>query len=176
MNNGVVLFAFNNTHIDYIKQAIYCAKRVKQYLNLPVQLITDSVNYIQSEYPFYTKYIDELTIIPTPAGSQKTFYDGIYANKRLEWKNTARSNAYFLSSLMEATSYVKKSSELLLKISITPRSLAPRYAFIVQRMPYSRRGPLSWSLQSLVTTILEASGHLLRKPFLRNTTAGNWPK
>jgi hypothetical protein len=97
MNNGVVLFAFNNTHIDYIKQAIYCAKRVKQYLNLPVQLITDSVNYIQSEYPFYTKYIDELTIIPTPAGSQKTFYDGIYANKRLEWKNTERSNAYRLS-------------------------------------------------------------------------------
>src|SRR6056300_116022 len=97
MTKGVVLFAFNNSDIDYIKQAIYCAKRVKQYLKVPVQLITDTIDYVETQYPFYKKYIDEITYTPTPKGSIKKFYDGIYANKRLEWKNTARTNAYELS-------------------------------------------------------------------------------
>jgi len=30
MNQGVVLFAFNNISVDYIKQAVYCAKRIKK--------------------------------------------------------------------------------------------------------------------------------------------------
>lgn len=97
MTKGVVLFAFNNSDIDYIKQAIYCAKRVKQYLKVPVQLITDTIDYVETQYTFYKKYIDEITHTPTPKGSIKKFYDGIYANKRLEWKNTARTNAYELS-------------------------------------------------------------------------------
>jgi len=97
MTKGVVLFAFNNSDIDYIKQAIYCAKRVKEHLKVPVQLITDAIDYVETEYPFYKKYIDEITYTPTPNGSIKKFYDGIYANKRLEWKNTARTNAYDLS-------------------------------------------------------------------------------
>ena len=58
MSNGVVLFAFNNSSIDYIKQAIYCAKNVKKYLNLPVQLVTDGIDYISDTFPFYKEYID----------------------------------------------------------------------------------------------------------------------
>ncbi len=53
MNKGVVLFAFNNGRIDYIKQAIHCAKRVKNYLKLPVQLITNDKEYIESNFPFW---------------------------------------------------------------------------------------------------------------------------
>ena len=71
MTNGVVLFAFNNSDIDYIKQAIYCAKRVKKYLGLPVQLITDSADYMEDTYPFYKKYIDEVTFSPAPAEPDK---------------------------------------------------------------------------------------------------------
>ena len=98
MKQGVVLFAFNNNSIDYIKQSIYCAKRVKQYLNLPIQLITDKIDYVVSEYPFYKKYIDVITYVPAPSNnSVKTFNDGIYASKKLEWKNSARNNAYDLS-------------------------------------------------------------------------------
>jgi hypothetical protein len=97
MTNGVVLFAFNNSDIDYIKQAIYCAKRVKTYLGLPVQLITNSVDYLQDTYPFYTKYIDEVTFSPSPKSTSKKFYDGIYFNKILEWKNSARDSAFNLS-------------------------------------------------------------------------------
>jgi hypothetical protein len=98
MKNGVMLFAFNNSDVDYIKQAIYCAKRVKQYLNLPVQLITDAVDYIESTYPFYKNYIDVVTYIPAPSNNSiKTFNNGLYASKKLEWKNSARNDAYKLS-------------------------------------------------------------------------------
>ena len=99
MKQGVILFAFNNSEIDYIKQAVYCAKRVKQYLNLPVQLITDSSDYISTKYPFYKRYIDILTVVPAPkTNAIKTFNNGLYESKKLEWKNSARNSAYELSA------------------------------------------------------------------------------
>lgn len=98
MNKGVVLFAFNNDTVDYIKQAVYCAKRVKQYLNLPVQLITDGVDHLEENYKFYKNYIDIVTYFPKPiAGSNKTFYNGIYTKEKLMWLNTVRDDAYALS-------------------------------------------------------------------------------
>ena len=42
MTKGVLLFANNNEHIDYVKQAIFCAKRIKKFTNLSVALVTDS--------------------------------------------------------------------------------------------------------------------------------------
>ena len=96
-DRGVLLFAFNNNHIDYAKQAIYCAKRIKTHLNLPVQLVTDSVEYIESEYPFYKNYIDVVTYQTPPQSSMKTFNDGLYSARRLEWKNSARVDAYDIS-------------------------------------------------------------------------------
>tara|TARA_R110001592_G_scaffold66642_1_gene204772 strand:- start:386 stop:1237 length:852 start_codon:yes stop_codon:yes gene_type:complete len=98
MNKGVVLFAFNNSSIDYIKQAIYCAKRIKKYLKLPVQLITDNKEYIDDKFPFYKKYIDEVTCCDAPVSSTRTFHDGIYGEyPKLIWANSARDSAYELS-------------------------------------------------------------------------------
>lgn len=98
MKQGIVLFAFNNNKIDYLKQAIYCAKRVKKYLKLSVQLITDNKDYLVENFPFYKKYIDVVTYSPAPASSMKTFYNGIYGNKgKLEWKNSARDSAFDLT-------------------------------------------------------------------------------
>ena len=99
MKKGVVLFAFNNIKIDYIKQAVYCAKRIKKYLNLPVQLITDNEEHLVDKFPFYKKYIDIVTPSTAPSASRKTFYDGIYANRgKLEWKNSARDCAFNLTA------------------------------------------------------------------------------
>jgi hypothetical protein len=98
MNKGVVLFAFNNSSIDYIKQAVYCAKRIKKYLKLPVQLITDNKEYINDKFPFYKKYIDEVTYCDAPVSSTRTFHDGIYGEyPKLIWANSARDSAYELS-------------------------------------------------------------------------------
>jgi len=98
MNKGVVLFAFNNDCIDYVKQAVYCAKRVKKYLDLPVQLITDDENYLKENFPFFKKYIDTVTLAPTPNPSRKTFYNGLHDNRgKFDWKNSARDSAYDLT-------------------------------------------------------------------------------
>ena len=97
MNNGVLLFAFNNSSVDYVKQAIYCAKRIKHHLGLQVQLVTDAVDYIESTFPFYKQYIDVVTYQPAPQSSTKTFNDGLYTSKKLEWKNSARNSAYDIS-------------------------------------------------------------------------------
>ena len=97
MKQGVLLFAFNNNSIDYVKQAIYCAKRIKEHLNLPVQLVTDLPHAALIKYPFVEKYIDTVTRQPAPIGSPKTFNDGLFAQQKLEWKNSARSNAYAVS-------------------------------------------------------------------------------
>lgn len=98
MKQGIVIFAFNNDKIDYVKQAVYCAKRVKKYLGLPVQLITSGIDYIKNEFPFYTDYIDEITYVKEPQDfSVKSFYNGIYSKQTLEWKNNARDDAFALS-------------------------------------------------------------------------------
>lgn len=41
MSRGVILFAHNNENTDYFRMAVYTAKRIYQYLNLPVSVITD---------------------------------------------------------------------------------------------------------------------------------------
>jgi hypothetical protein len=98
MKKGVVLFAFNNNTIDYVKQAIYCAKRIKKYLGLSVQLITDDKDHLIKKFPFYKKYIDVVTYSPAPIPSNKTFYDGIHGNHgKLDWKNSARDSAFDLT-------------------------------------------------------------------------------
>ena len=58
MKHGVLLFAVNNLQIDYVKQSIYCAKKIKEHLNLPVALVTDTPSYVKYSFPFYEKYID----------------------------------------------------------------------------------------------------------------------
>lgn len=40
-NRGVLLFAFNNERMDYVRLAAYAANRVKRYWRLPVTLVTD---------------------------------------------------------------------------------------------------------------------------------------
>jgi len=42
MYNGVLCFAHNNGKVDYLKQADFLAKRVKQHLNLPTTLVTST--------------------------------------------------------------------------------------------------------------------------------------
>ena len=47
MSKGVLVYARNNEYIDYTKQAYHLALRVKQFLDLPVSIISDSIPYIK---------------------------------------------------------------------------------------------------------------------------------
>ena len=99
---GVLLFAFNNVEIDYIKQAIFCAKKIKEHLKLSVALVTDNISYLETAYPFYKKYIDVVLLVPKEKTTQlKNFSDGAYSLRKLEWKNQSRPDCYEISPFDE---------------------------------------------------------------------------
>ena len=112
---GIVVFARNNSQVDYVKQAHFLAKRAQDILGLPTTLVTDSVEFLDVEYPDWQTVFDKVVSIVWKAEditedtvlsrgeqhSQKKFYDGALVSKRLEWKNEARTLAYEVSPYEE---------------------------------------------------------------------------
>ena len=108
---GVLVFARNNGNIDYCKQAYFLALRVSKYLHLPTTIVTDSKNFLLSEYPDAEKVFDKIISIvwkeediesdtllsKNEHFSYKTFKDGALAEKKLQWKNINRSSSYDIS-------------------------------------------------------------------------------
>mgnify|MGYP001201305154 CR=1 FL=1 len=118
MSKGVLLFAQNNHTIDYIKQAIFCAKKIKKHLKIPVALATDNPDYLKKNYPFYERYIDH--VIPTEyytCTQTRTYRDGTMSKRDLEWKNHNRSTAYditpFDETIVMDTDFIIGNSNLL---------------------------------------------------------------
>lgn len=95
MTKGAVLIARNNSHIDYVKQATYSAARIKEYLNIPVTLITDSV--VDNKEVFE----NIITINADAASTMRTYNNGLFSKKTLEFKNTSRKNVYDLTPYNE---------------------------------------------------------------------------
>ena len=102
MSKGVLLFAQNNHSIDYIKQAIFCAKKIKKHLGIPVALATDNSAYLKETYPYYEKYISHVIELDWYECKQKrTYRDGTMSNKDLEWRNHDRATAYDITPFDE---------------------------------------------------------------------------
>ena len=57
MTRGVLIFAQNNSDIDYVQIAIFSAKQVKTHLNVPVTLVTENREYFLATYPADTLLI-----------------------------------------------------------------------------------------------------------------------
>ncbi len=93
MNNGVLLFALNNSEIDYIKLAENAAKRVHKFLNVPVSVITDasSASSISDKNLF-----DNVIIVENERYHLKRFHDGEKIAKS-HWKNSHRNSSFDLS-------------------------------------------------------------------------------
>lgn len=93
MTNGVLLFANNNEHIDYVKQSLFSARLIKQHLNCKVAVATDSPTYLTRLNQGQVDHIIELD--PKMFVDQKKRYrDGTMSEKNLTWKNSARSMCY----------------------------------------------------------------------------------
>ena len=52
---GAFLIARNNSQVDYVKQAVFLAKRIKKYLGLPTSVLTDSVEYLKNNFDDHEK-------------------------------------------------------------------------------------------------------------------------
>jgi hypothetical protein len=119
MTTGALIFAHNNTAIDYTKLAVFAAKRVKQFLNIPVSIVTDNSTWLEQTYPDHPfEHVIKIVTEPAP---QKLFYDGTISSKKLEWKNTSRYRAYDLTpyqrTLVLDSDYILNSD--ILKTALT---------------------------------------------------------
>ena len=95
MTVGALIFAHNNVAIDYTRLAVFAAQRIKKFLNIPVSIVTDNAEWLEKSYPNHP--FDKVIKILSESGSQKLFYDGSIASKKLEWKNSTRYRAYDIS-------------------------------------------------------------------------------
>mgnify|MGYP000060347704 CR=1 FL=1 len=120
MSKGVFLIARNNIHIDYVKQSVFLAKRIKQYLELPVTIATDSVDYLESA--FGTDDFDKVIGLEhVEESNSRYFFDGTLSKKTASFKNANRASVYDLSpydeTLLMDTDYIVSNS--LLKSAFT---------------------------------------------------------
>ncbi|CAB4125917.1 hypothetical protein UFOVP181_321 [uncultured Caudovirales phage] len=95
MSNGALIFAHNNPIIDYTKLAIFAARRVIQFLGVPVSLVTDNKQWLLNNYPDHP--FDQVIEIELEDSTRKLFYDGSLSSMKFEWKNVSRNRAYELS-------------------------------------------------------------------------------
>lgn len=114
MTNGALIFAHNNTDVDYIKLANFAASRVKKFLDIPVSIVTDGKNWLLEQYPNHE--FDKIIKLETKDTNKKEFYDGSLSYKKLHWKNITRHQAYNLTpydkTLVIDSDYIINSSIL----------------------------------------------------------------
>ena len=115
MSKGAFLIARNNGHIDYVKQAVFLAKRIKHYLDIPVAVATDSVEYLTST--FDTTVFDKIIELEyTNDSNMRYFYDGGLTKKTANFKNNNRASVYDLTpydeTLLMDTDYIISNSLL----------------------------------------------------------------
>jgi hypothetical protein len=115
MSKGAFLIARNNGHIDYVKQAVFLAKRIKKYLNIPVTVATDSADYLKDSFDI--QVFDQIISLDyTNESNLRYFFDGALSKKTASFKNNNRASVYDLSpydeTLLMDTDYVISNSLL----------------------------------------------------------------
>lgn len=106
MTKGVVLFAHNNDKVDYYRMAVYTAKRVNRFLDLPVTIITD--DYTLSTTTALDYQFDHTITIEA---------DRTNIRNKSAWINKGRYRVYDLTpydeTLVLDTDYMVNSARLL---------------------------------------------------------------
>lgn len=87
MSKGLLVHAFNNEQVNYVKQAVSLAERARKYLNLPVSIITDC------DVP---DVFDKVIKITKQGYTQKVYNNGTQA-QQLTFKNNSRVLSYDLT-------------------------------------------------------------------------------
>lgn len=123
MTKGVLLFANNNGTLDYIKQAVFLAKRIEKFLQLPVSLVTN--NKMKKEQ---AQVFDQVipTTLSVKSSTNKRHHDGDLYNKITKFYNNDRAYAYELSpyeqTIVMDTDFII-SNDLLNKCFIQQKDL-----------------------------------------------------
>ncbi len=130
MTRGVLIFAQNNSEIDYAKISLYAAERVKKYLNVPVSLVTDSKDWLLNSQPRSADVFDKIITIGSNTTQTKKFYDGAMASKTLIWKNLDRASCFDLSPYDET---IVIDSDYLISSDILNNVWGNAYDFLIYK-------------------------------------------
>ena len=90
MSKGILVHAFNNEDINYVKQASMVAERAKTHLDLPTSIITDC--NIEDDGTF-----EHIIHLDTPQNYTQKMYNNGNVGKHLTFKNNARVLSYDLT-------------------------------------------------------------------------------
>lgn len=135
MSNGVLLFANNNEQVDYVKQAVYSAKLIKQHLGCGVAIVSDCADYVKTGFPSYTTHIDHIIHVDsniTKDAGQKRFRDGTMAEKTLQWKNTNRYSAYDVTPFDQT---IVLDTDVLINNDLYKHCWTQPHDFLIDRQP-----------------------------------------
>ena len=97
MTRGFLIFAQNNPDVDYCKMAVFCARRLKKYIDLPITIVTDSKEWLLQSQPDADDLFDQIVTAYTDTTQQRRYSDGSLYSKQIVWKNLSRVEAYDLS-------------------------------------------------------------------------------
>ena len=118
MTRGVVIFAYNNGTIDYVKLAMASAQRIQEHLGLPTTIVTDGADVTDS---------------------MRWFAD---YDTSVKWINSGRSRAYELSPYDETilldADYVVNSDRLLTLFDSKQDLLCHRHAHSITGTHWSK--------------------------------------
>ena len=107
---GILIYAFNNTNINYFRQAVWCADRVSKYLALPVTIVTDEASIGD------TKHTHNIIISRAESGGYRVFNPSIRSQADI-WYNGNRFQSYDLSpydqTIVIDSDYIVCSDQLL---------------------------------------------------------------
>lgn len=110
MSRGILIFAFSGG-FDYYSLAEKSARRMQQYLKLPITVVTDDKS------KFSNNLFDTIIEIEDNEKQLKKFYDGQSEFKMFPWKNSNRFKCYELSpydeTLVLDIDYIVNSDFLL---------------------------------------------------------------
>jgi hypothetical protein len=116
MKTGALIFAQNNSSIDYVKMAAFAAERLQHYLNIPVSIATNSKSWLLESHPNHV-FDKVIEIADSSTDNYRRFNDGSLASKIMDWKNGDRSSVYDLSpydtTLVIDSDYIINSDFLL---------------------------------------------------------------
>lgn len=97
MNTGAIIFAQNNNSVDYVKMSAYAARRVTEYLNIPVSIITNSRGWLE-QLGLDSVFDNVIDISDNPdVHNYRRMHDGTLSSRVIDWKNSDRSSIYDLT-------------------------------------------------------------------------------
>lgn len=99
MSQGVLMFAHNNSHIDYLRSAVVNATQVQYHMDRDVMIVSDAdtVASYHKQHGEIPSNIQVHMVTPPTATNNRIYRNTQNHNQVLDFRNSGRANAYDIS-------------------------------------------------------------------------------